>query len=397
MANPSPSNGKLQPSEKIRVLVVDDSAVIRRLVTKALEEDPDLSVVGSAANGVIALQRIARLAPHVVALDVEMPEMDGLETLRRIRKEFPNTRVLMFSTLTTRGAAATLEALISGADDYFTKTSNIDPIHASHTSLRDQLIPRIKGLFKSLAEGSSAPVPAKANTVGPGRSVVVPSNRTERQIPKVIAIGVSTGGPSALASIIGQFPGDFPLPILIVQHMPPLFTRLLAERLQERCQLEIREAVAGEPLTAGRILIAPGDFHMKVVKNGTTPAILLDQTVPENSCRPAVDALFASLEKVYGGAVLAAVLTGMGRDGCAGAKVLKLSGAQILAQDEKTCVVYGMPRSIVEAGLADCVLPLQDIVPEILRQVRGSNFSSFRQPIGFHHGDSTKLNANSAR
>jgi len=358
----------LQPGERIRVLVVDDSVVIRRLVTHALEQDPALEMVGAASNGVIALQRIPQFNPDVLTLDIEMPEMDGLETLRRVRREYPQLRVIMFSTLTERGAAVTLEALTLGADDYVAKASNVGSLDRSMTRLREELVPKIKQFFHRASPNHAAarPEPAHAPAAQPAwqRTPVWQSTKLR---PKVVVIGVSTGGPTALGAILPELPASFPLPVLVVQHMPPLFTRLLAERLHSACRLPVEEAGQGKPVEAGKILIAPGDFHFKVASNGGGVRVFLDQSPPQNSCRPAVDALFTSIGEVYGGAVIAAILTGMGQDGLRGAEILKAQGASVLAQDEASSVVWGMPGAVVNAGLADRVLPLDQVVPEILR------------------------------
>ncbi len=348
----------LQPGERIRVLIVDDSVVIRRLVTHALEQDAALEVVGVASNGLIALQRIPQFNPDVLTLDIEMPDMDGLETLRRIRRQYPQLRVIMFSTLTERGAAVTLEALTLGADDYVAKASNEGSLDRSMIRLREELVPKIKQFFHLpyLPRPAQAAMPAAE----------VPPVRAKTQ-PRVLAIGVSTGGPTALGEMLPQLPSGFALPVLVVQHMPPLFTRLLAERLHATCRLPVEEATQGARVEPGKILIAPGDFHMKLALQGTGVRVCLDQSPPLNSCRPAVDALFASVGEVYGGAAIAVILTGMGQDGTRGAEILKARGAKILAQDEASSVVWGMPGAVVNAGLADCVLPLDRMVPEVLR------------------------------
>ena len=361
----------LQPGERIRVLVVDDSVVIRRLVTHALEEDPLLEVVGAASNGLIALQRIPQFNPDVITLDIEMPEMDGLETLRRIRREYPQLRVIMFSTLTERGAAVTLEALTLGADDYVAKASNEGSLDRSMTRLRQELIPKIKQFFHlPAARPASRPGAPAFESLRAFEKVPVFERGKAR--PRVLAIGVSTGGPAALGRILPQLPPGFRLPVLVVQHMPPLFTRLLAERLSSVCGLPAAEASHGDPVEAGKILIAPGDFHMKVASNGTGARVCLDQSPPQNSCRPAVDALFSSIGEVYGGAVIAVILTGMGQDGLRGTEILKARGASVLAQDEASSVVWGMPGAVVNAGLADRVLPLDEVVPEILLRTGGT-------------------------
>jgi len=359
----------LRPGERIRVLVVDDSVVIRRLVTHALEEDPSLEVVGVAANGLIALQRISQLNPDVLTLDIEMPEMDGLETLRRVRREYPQLRVIMFSTLTDRGAAVTLEALTLGADDYVTKASNEGSLDRSMARLREELVPKIKQFFHLPAQAgaTSGVEPAHVQAAPPARCSAPNFQRT-KVWPKVLVIGVSTGGPAALGAILPELPAGFRLPVLVVQHMPPLFTRFLAERLHSVCRLPVAEAAQGDLVESGKILIAPGNFHLKVASSGGGVRVCLDQSPPLNSCRPAVDALFTSAGEVYGGAVIAVVLTGMGQDGLRGAEILQAQGASILAQDEASSVVWGMPGAVVNAGIADRVLPLDQVVPEILRR-----------------------------
>ncbi|MBK9169795.1 MAG: chemotaxis response regulator protein-glutamate methylesterase [Bryobacterales bacterium] len=350
----------LQPGERIRVLVVDDSVVIRRLVTHALEADPVLEVIGAASNGAIALQRIPQLNPDVLTLDIEMPEMDGLELLRRVRREYGQLRVIMFSTLTERGAAVTLEALTLGADDYVAKASNEGSLDRSMARLREELIPKIKQFFHLPAPPRVLPRPA-----APAASVAPPRRATQR--PKAVVIGVSTGGPTALGTILPELPAGFPLPVLVVQHMPPLFTRLLAERLRSTCQVPVEEAVQGARVEAGKVLIAPGDFHLKVTHGDGGVRVALDQSPPLNSCRPAVDALFSTAGEVYGGAVIAVMLTGMGQDGLRGTEILRAHGATVLAQDEASSVVWGMPGAVVNAGLADRVLPLDQVIPEVLR------------------------------
>jgi two-component system chemotaxis response regulator CheB len=354
----------LQPGERIRVMVVDDSVAIRRLVTEALEQDPMLEMVGTASNGAIGLQRIPQFNPDVITLEIEMPDMNGLEMLRHVRRDYPQLRVIMFSALTERGAAVTLEALTLGADDYITKTANEGSHDRSLARLREEMIPKIKQFFHFPVPSPTAAVARKGFTPAPLAHSVTAALHSLR--PKVLVIGISTGGPAALGEILPSFPASFPLPILLVQHMPPLFTRLLAERLNSTCQLKVEEATEGEAIEVGKILIAPGDFHMKVKSGAGGMRVCLDQSPRQNSCRPAVDALFASAAEAYGGAVLAIVLTGMGQDGLHGVKILKARGARVLVQDEASSVVWGMPGAVANAGLADRVLPLGQIVPEIL-------------------------------
>jgi two-component system chemotaxis response regulator CheB len=355
-----------EAARRIRVLIVDDSAVIRRLVAQALESDPSIEIVGTAQNGVVALQRIAQASPDILTLDVEMPEMDGLETLRRVRASYPNIRVIMFSTLTERGAATSIEALSLGASDYVTKISHGLSLEKSIDALRGQLIPKIKQFFHTIhtKPGVKEAVSSILPTSAP---------RSRRVAPEAVVIGVSTGGPTALHEIIPQVPANFPLPILIVQHMPPLFTKLLAERLGSRARIPIVEAVNGQPVEAGKVYIAPGDFHMRAFGQPGRVKIVLDQAPQENSCRPSADVLFRSAAEVWGASVIGIVLTGMGQDGLAGCENLRAKGAYLIAQDEASSVVWGMPGFVARAGLADRILPLQAVIPDVLERCGGSS------------------------
>lgn len=347
---------RLAKGERIRVLVVDDSAVMRRLISQVLSEDCTFEVVGVAGNGAIALQRIAQLQPDLLTLDVEMPEMDGLETLRQLRQKAIDVRVIMFSTLTERGGVTTLEALSLGADDYVAKPSGEISLEQSLRRLKTELIPKAQQLF--------AVVPA-ATVVERERGGV---SRMQAR-PQAVAIGASTGGPNALGELLPTLPANLSVPVFVVQHMPPLFTRLLAERLQTLCKLQVAEAIHGEPVTHGRVYLAPGDFHMKISRSKSGNTILLDQSPALNSCRPAVDSLFLSVADVFGGAAIAAVLTGMGQDGLNGARAMRALGAHILAQDEASSIVWGMPGAVALNGLADQVLPLAKVSPEIIRLI----------------------------
>lgn len=346
------------------MLIVDDSTLIRRLLSDTLSSDPEIEIAGSAANGKIALAKIPQLEPDVVTLDMEMPEMDGISTLVEIRKRYPNLPVIMFSTLTERGANATFDALAKGASDYVTKPSNVGSVAQAMQNVRDELVPKIKALCSWYLAHGAAPI--RPQSAAPGSLL---ASRTRLDKPTridVLAIGVSTGGPNALAAILPLLPKDFPIPILIVQHMPPVFTKHLADRLDQASQIEVREARAGDLLQAGTALLAPGGMHMTVRRAGTSVHIQLNQDAPENFCRPAVDVLFRSVEEAYGANVLAAVLTGMGRDGLLGCVRIRQSGGYVIAQDQVTSVVWGMPGAVAEAKLADRVLPLSRIADEFI-------------------------------
>jgi two-component system chemotaxis response regulator CheB len=371
---------------KIRVLVVDDAAVFRRLVANELGSDPALEVAGAAANGRIALQMMRQVNPDVVILDVEMPEMDGLATLAELRKTYRRLPVIMFSALTERGAAATLDALALGATDYFTKPANAGGLDASLEVIRDQLIPKIKALCGRAGVGGQEPaaseqkqgvVAGESRPWTPARGVQAPRQTGIRPGPvQVLAIGASTGGPNALADVFRRLPADFPVPMVIVQHMPPMFTRLLAERLSAEFPIHVHEGSSGAVLQPGHAWIAPGDYHMMVVRDGLRVRTVVHQDPPENSCRPAVDVLLRSVAQAFGANSLTVILTGMGQDGLRGCEAVHEVGGQILVQDEASSVVWGMPGHVARAGLADRILPLSLISDEILRRVQRKGCSS---------------------
>jgi two-component system chemotaxis response regulator CheB len=348
---------------KIRVLVVDDSVVIRRLLTDVLAQERDIEVVGTAPNGRIALAKLPHLNPDLVTLDIEMPEMDGLETLPHIRKTYPTLPVVMFSTLTSRGAVATLDALSLGASDYVAKPANVGSVSAGMQSITNQLVPLIRSLCPRLQSNILPTTLSKHPSAG--RRTRSPVSGTQRC--DVLVIGSSTGGPTALNVVLRALPASFPVGVVIVQHMPPVFTRHLAERLNQDCPLTVTEAQSGEIVEPGRVLIAPGDFHLALRRDGLAVRTELRHSPPENSCRPAVDVLFRTAAETFGGGCLATVLTGMGHDGLRGSEEIVAAGGTVVAQDQATCVVWGMPRAVTEAGLAHRVLPLQAISAELVR------------------------------
>ncbi len=342
-------------------MVVDDSVVIRRLVTKALAEDPAFNLVGVAANGMIALRKIPQVNPDVLTLDIEMPEMDGLETLRHVKKDYPHVRVVMFSTLTERGGRHTLEALSLGADDYVTKAANVGSLNTSLDRLRHELTPKIKQFFQP-----PAPKPPPKAVVAPAAPRIPTPSGLGAGPVEIVGIGVSTGGPNALAELFPMLPSNLPVPIVITQHMPPMFTRLLAERLDSRSALRVKEAEEGDVLEPGTAFVAPGDYHLKLKRSGAQVVTTLDQGPPESSCRPAVDVMFRSIGDLFGGRCLAVMLTGMGQDGYRGTETLKAKGARVVAQDRASSVVWGMPGIVVEAGLADVVAPIGEVADRIV-------------------------------
>jgi two-component system chemotaxis response regulator CheB len=361
----------------ISVLVVDDSVVVRRLITDALGGASDITVAGTAANGLLAQARIDQLKPDVVTMDIEMPQMDGITAVKELRKRHPHLPVIMFSTLSDAGASATLEALAAGATDYVTKPSNIGSIAESIAAVREQLVPKIRSLAgrsRPRASGPVRPAPLRPSTTTaplrmPARPAAAPRPGPRGRVD-LIAIGSSTGGPDALAQVLTALPADLAVPIVVTQHMPPVFTRMFAERLNRSTPLRVVEAADGMELTAGTVYIAPGDRHLLLQRRGAGTVTQLSGAPPENSCRPAVDVMFRSVAAVYGPAVCAAVLTGMGQDGRGGAKLLRDGGAEVLAQDEATSVVWGMPGAVVAAGLATEVLPLDKLAPAMVGRVR---------------------------
>lgn len=358
---------------KIRVLVVDDAVVVRSMVTAILKSDPEVEVVGVAANGKIALSKIETLKPDILTLDIEMPEMNGLETLAELRKRRIRMPVIMFSTLTERGASTTLEALALGASDYVAKPANVGSVAEGQRRIAAELIPKIKALCPHLCAPpitESSPAARKISlplrSARPATLVARPSSPGGEI--DIVAIGVSTGGPNALAQMIPMISPDLSVPIVIVQHMPPLFTEMLAKRLDQSSPFNAREGKSGELLRPGDLWIAPGDFHMRVASDGADVRLTLDQGEPENSCRPAVDPLFRSVVEVYGEKVLGVILTGMGHDGLKGSEVICGAGGSVIAQDEASSVVWGMPGDVAKAGLANAVLPLDQIAQEINRR-----------------------------
>lgn len=351
----------MSPSRRTRVLIVDDSAVMRSLLRGVVSSDSSLEVVGAAADGESALGIMPSVHPDVIVLDVEMPVMDGLLTLRRLRENGNRIPVIMCSSLTQRGARVTIDALANGASDYVAKPSTTTGAPDATTILAKDLLPRIHALTAGACKRGDSPV-----------RIVQSAHRLEAPPAcdlAIVVIGVSTGGPAALETLLPALPGSFPLPVLMVQHMPELFTRHLAARLDQHCALRVREASEADPVVPGMIYIARGNWHLEIhagLRDESSRRLQLTQCPEVNHCRPAADVLFRSAVDHYGAHVIAVVLTGMGCDGLAGARVVHNAGGIVLAQDQATSAIWGMPGAVAMAGIAHRVLPLHAIASEIL-------------------------------
>ncbi|WP_205712495.1 protein-glutamate methylesterase/protein-glutamine glutaminase [Euzebya rosea] len=376
-----------------RVLLVDDSSLIRRLLHKIIQLDPGVVVAGEAANGREALTAVEREAPDLVVLDIEMPVMDGLETLEHLKRRHPDLPVIMFSTLTARGATATLDALTKGADDYVTKPSNTGSFAQTAEQVMAELTPRIKALVDRRRARRTPPTaavaapPSRVTTMRPpspavpvtaaaaGASSPSPmasgrSRPTPRMFfrPQVVVVAVSTGGPDALQTLVPLLSPTLHVPVLVTQHMPPLFTRLLAERLDGQSGIRVREGYDGARPGPGEVWLAPGGSHMllRAADDGRV-VLALDDGPPVQSCKPAADPMFASAVDIFDRRVIGVVLTGMGIDGLDGARRVQQAGGMVICQDEASSVVWGMPGAVHRAGLAEQVLPLRDIATTIGR------------------------------
>ncbi len=366
----------------MRVLVADDSILFRRVMTEVLGSLPNVEVVGQAPNGKLALQRVRELAPDLLTLDMEMPEGDGLEVLTALKREAKPPVVIVVSALTLRGGQLTMQALQKGAFDFVTKPAGADPAR-SREMLRADLAPKLMGLelrlgVRGILSGMpAAPAPAPAPKARPA-APDVPGQPAKRPAvyarPEMVLIGVSTGGPNALAEVLPALPAALGVPVLVVQHMPALFTQSLAESLAARCALRVREAAHNDVAEANVVYIAPGGRQMRLVAgSGGRKIIEITDDPPENNCRPAVDYLFRSVANNFPGKATAVILTGMGSDGALGLRLLKRNGAFVIAQDEASCIVYGMPKAAVDAGVVDAILPVTGIAARIAAVVRGES------------------------
>ncbi len=343
-------------AEKIKVLVVDDSSLFRKAISSILATDSDIEVVGTAANGSIALKKIPQVNPNVITMDIEMPEMDGITALKEVKNLYPSISVIMFSVHTERGAEMTIDALSFGATDFVTKPSGDGSFEDKMQDVKDKLLGKIKG-GKSLK-----PIGRVTERIPASRTWQKPMVMKR----ELIAIGSSTGGPNALGDFIPMLPKNINAGILITQHMPAVFTRKLAENLDSKSNIEVREAVEGDVIAPGLALIAPGGFHMVVKKSSMGENVVaLNQDPPENHCRPSADVMFRSIAEIYKNRAIGVILTGMGQDGFLGMQVMKEQGSPIIAQNKESCVVWGMPRFVVEAGLADSEVDIKDVAEEL--------------------------------
>lgn len=351
----------------IKVLIVDDSAFMRNALSSMLTSDPEIKIVGTARDGVEAIEKVASLKPDVVTMDVEMPRMDGITALKHIMEKTP-VPVIMVSSLTVDGAKVTLDALDLGAMDFIPK--NLSDLSINIVKIREMLIDKIKQIAKRGVPKRLISKPTTSSAKPSEPPPVIPMRITGERKAGILAIGTSTGGPKALQDIIPKLPKNFPVPIVIAQHMPPNFTGPFAERLNQLSQIEVKEAKDGDMLKPGVAYIAPGRGHMRVKRlRGIEVGVTISEGKEDFIYRPSVDALMSSVAEVYPGRALGVILTGMGNDGLKGMMQMKKTGSRIFAQNEETCVVYGMPKAVVDAGIADKVLSIDEMAGEIINAV----------------------------
>jgi len=345
----------------IRVLIVDDSIVMRKMLALMFSREQDMEVIGAAKSGEEAVAMTRSSRPDVVTLDVLMPGMDGIRTLEKIREFDKNVRIVMFSVSTSEKAAATKLALEKGADDWVAKPTRVREAAESLETIRQELLPKIRSGLRGPRRPSAGPaVPRRTEAAFPLRGYA----------PRVVAIGVSTGGPEALAVLLPELPEDFPIPVLVVQHMPEIFIHYLVKRLAGKCRMKVESATEGRLLEPGLVLIGAGERHLTVVQDREDVRVHLTEDPPVNSCRPSADVLFESAARVFGSRAVAVVMTGMGNDGVSGAGILHRAGALVIAQDEESSVVWGMPGGTTRAGFASLVLPPKGIAVELIRAAR---------------------------
>ena len=349
----------------VRVLIVDDSAFMRNALTKMLSSDPEIKIVGTAKDGIEAIEKIGSLKPDIVTMDIEMPKMDGLTALKQIMEKNP-LPVIMVSSMTTEGAKITLEALDLGAADFIPK--NLSELSVNIIKIRDILIEKVKQISKKGLVQRRLRAASERKPLELAKNISI--NITGARRIGIISIGTSSGGPKALQEVIPRFPKELPVPVVIAQHMPPAFTKPFADRLNQLSALRVKEAEEGEPLTPGVAFIAPGRGNMRVIrKRGIETVVSITEHHEEFQYVPSVDALMLSVAEYFPGRALGVILTGMGNDGLRGLTAIKRTGGRVFAQNEESCIVYGMPKAVVDAGIADKVLPIEEIAWEIINAV----------------------------
>ena len=358
----------------IRVMIIDDSALVRRIASDILTEDPEITVVATAAQAEFAIPKLDKERPDVITMDMEMPGMGGLEAIRRIMATRP-TPIVVLSAYAQKGAELTLQALDLGAVDFAQKPSA--SLSGGLTAIAQELVEKVKNASRiSFPQPSVAPVPAPVVQApppaarAPARPPRPPIEYSGETDYELVAIGTSTGGPVALKTVLTMLPATLPVGVVVVQHMPPVFTKAFADRLNDCCEVEVKEAENGDAIRPGRVLIAPGAWHMAVTKFGGEPRVLLNQSPNVNGHRPSVDVLMHSVALEYGARAVGVIMTGMGRDGADGLKELHRRGGRVIAQDRETSVIYGMNREVVQAGSADDVVPVEDIAGRIIETLR---------------------------
>ena len=346
------------PAPRLTVLIADDSALYRQMLQNVLQRIPNVEVVGTAVDGVDAVARVLELRPDVITLDIQMPKLDGLGVLRELRARGSRTKAIMVSSLTLDGAPATVEALMEGAFDVIPKPAGADP-HVTRASIHEALIEKLAAVVDSGGPAATGAAAARRLAAGSATTAI-----------DAIAIGTSTGGPRALRDVIPLLPGDLPVPVLVVQHMPAGFTTSLANRLNELSPLRVREATHGDVVETGNVFVAAGGWHLTVERKQAGVRCVLDAGPARHGCRPSFDALLEAMVALYGGKILAVVMTGMGQDGLAGCRAVKQAGGAVITQAAEGCAVYGMPKVVAEAGLTDAILPVGTIAEAITAYTR---------------------------
>jgi two-component system, chemotaxis family, protein-glutamate methylesterase/glutaminase len=348
----------VMPAPRLTVLIADDSALYRQMLQNVLQRIPNVEIVGTAVDGVDAVARVLELRPDVITLDIQMPKLDGLGVLRQLRARGSRTKAIMVSSLTLDGAPATVEALMEGAFDVIPKPAGADP-HVARASIHEALIEKLAAIVDSGGPAASGAAAARRLAAGCATAAI-----------DAIAIGTSTGGPCALRGVIPLLPGDLPVPVLVVQHMPAGFTTSLANRLNELSPLRVREAAHGDVVETGNVFVAAGGWHLTVERKQAGVRCVLDAGPARHGCRPSFDALLEAMVALYGGKILAVVMTGMGQDGLAGCRAVKQAGGAVITQAAEGCAVYGMPKAVAEAGLTDAILPVDTIAEAITAYTR---------------------------